>query len=511
MSRKTLNQVFARTVADAPEAVAVLDGARTLNYAELDAWSTAIAARLVAAGVGRGARVGLMVDRGVMAVLGILGILRAGACYVPLDPHYPAERLRLLCEDSAPAMVITDGSGAPPEGVPCIELAPQPEAEAGVPPPDREVRPEDPAYVIYTSGSTGRPKGVVVTHANVVSLLEGSGPLFDFRRDDRWTLFHSYSFDFSVWEMWMPFAVGASLVTVPLATARSSEDFLDLLLDRGVTVLNQVPSVFRFLVDELAFRDAPGLALRYVIFGGEAVDVGVIAEFRAAAPGAEPTWVNMYGITETTVHVTHKVLEPADLVSRSASPIGRPLPHLEIHLLDESGQAVGGEETGEMWVSGGGVAAGYLNQPDLTAERFVQLSLPEAGEVRCYRTGDLARRRADGEFEYVGRADDQVKVRGFRIELGEIEHALGSLPGVAEASVVVLDAPAGPLLAAVVVRAADGEEPSSREVCDHVAALLPAHMVPSRILFADSLPLAPSGKLDRRETARLADRLSSAR
>jgi amino acid adenylation domain-containing protein len=499
--------MFAETVAATPNAVAVVDGDRHLSYVELDALSTGIAARVAAAGIQRGDRVGLMVERGLPAILGILGILKAGGCYVPLDPHYPRERLRLLVDDSSPQLLLWDGSGDPPTGIRRIEIGfdrvTDPDSFRGW----ETVRRHDPAYVIYTSGSTGRPKGVVVTHSNVVTMLRAAETLFDFRADDRWTLFHSHSFDFSVWELWMPFAVGAGVVTVPATVAAASDEFLRLLGDQKITILNQVPSVFRFLADAAADTDRVDLALRYVIFGGEAIDPEGIQRFQEAMPTVAPGWINMYGITETTVHATFKQLGPADLQASGATPIGQPLPHLSIHLLDERGNEVAVGETGEIWVSGSGLAKGYLNRPELTAERFVDLGV-SGRRVRSYRTGDLARRRDDGELEYLGRSDDQVKLRGFRIELGEIDYALSRSVGVREAATVVINGPAGPLLVALAACDSVDEPPSSGAMRDYLADHLPPHMLPNRILVVDSLPLAPSGKLDRRATRDLALRLA---
>ncbi|MGC3004480.1 amino acid adenylation domain-containing protein, partial [Streptomyces sp. G35A] len=297
--------------------------------------------------------------------------------------------------------------------------------------------PSDTAYIIHTSGSTGRPKGVPVPHANVVRLFTAAAEHFGFGADDVWTLFHSYAFDFSVWEIWGALLHGGRVVVVPYAVSRSPRDFLDLLRREGVTVLNQTPSAFEQLIDADLEGDGGAGALRYVVFGGEALRPERLRPWADRYGLDRPVLVNMYGITETTVHVTHHRVTRADLDDpRRAGVIGRPLADLRVHLLDAQGRPVPPGATGEMYVSGAGVAAGYLNRPELTAERFLDDPYGLPG-TRMYRSGDLARRRADGTLDYLGRADAQVQIRGFRVEPGEIEAVLATHPGVSRAAVVV--------------------------------------------------------------------------
>lgn len=503
MSHDSLVALFARTVTRAESRVAFVDDGLRVSYGDLDAASARIAEQLRVAGVNPGDRVGLCVDRGFPAVVGSLGILMSGAAYVPLDPSYPEERLRFLCEDSRVRLILASPDVPLPDWANHLDFdACLRSAAPGAPGP-RPVA-TDPAYVIYTSGSTGRPKGVVVTHANVLALLDAAASRFDFRADDVWTLFHSYSFDFSVWEMWMPIYTAARMVGVPQSVARAPHRFIQHLRAHGVTVLNQVPSVFRHLTQAYLEAGAPALDLRYVIFGGEEVDRATIAAFDARCPDPRPAWVNMYGITETTVHVTYKELSRRDLSDSGPTPIGAPLPHLRVHVLDSDFQPVSDGGVGEMWVSGTGVADGYLNRPELTAERFVELDVAGSG-VSAYRTGDLGRRRPDGGLEYLGRADNQVKLRGFRIELEEIEHSLRKHPAVREVAATVVDGPAGPMLTCLVVLTGDAGTGDMRRF---LAGRLPGHMVPSRILSVDALPLAPSGKLDRVGVRWLAAELS---
>jgi amino acid adenylation domain-containing protein len=441
-----------------PEAIAV----DRMTYAELDRRANGLARHLRRLGVGPETRVALRHDRTPGLIVGILGILKAGGAYVPIDPAWPEERARLILEDAGVSITVDEEllAACPESGEPL----------------DVPVSPDNLAYVIYTSGSTGRPKGALVTHANVSRLLAATEPWFGFAPDDVWTLFHSAAFDFSVWEIWGALAFGGRLVIVPADTARSPEDFRLLL--EGVTVLNQTPSAFR----QLTFP--PPTSLRWVIFGGEALDVGSTAAWLDG-----PRLVNMYGITETTVHVTFRPLAREDLEAPWRSPIGVPIPDLSLHVLRDGEPAPIGVP-GELCVGGAGVARGYLNRPDLTAERFV----PAPGGERLYRSGDLARRLPSGELEYLGRIDQQVKLRGFRIEPAEIEAALTGIPGVREAAVILRDdLPTGPGLVAYVVGAV-----AAGELLAILRKRLPDHMVPGHFVFLPALPLTGNGKLDRR-------------
>ncbi|HVR96505.1 MAG TPA: amino acid adenylation domain-containing protein, partial [Thermoanaerobaculia bacterium] len=348
--------------------------------------------------------------------------------------------------------------------------------------PGIAVDPDWPAYVIYTSGSTGRPKGVVVTHGNVLRLMASTEDWFGFSRQDVWTLFHSFAFDFSVWELWGPLLYGGRLVVVPYLVSRSPEAMLELLDREGVTVLNQTPSAFRALQQ---VESEGGKSVRWVVFGGEALEPRSLESWwRKHDTGL----INMYGITETTVHVTYRRLGEAEILGGGGSVIGVPLRDLSIHVLDALGNPVPIGVAGEMYVGGAGVALGYLNRPELTAERFV----PDHFGARLYRSGDLGRWRASGELEYLGRIDHQVKVRGFRIELGEIESVLLQKPGVDAAVVLVReDTPGDRRLVAYVVGESDGLRAWVKE-------RLPEYMVPAAFVALEALPLTPNGKVDRK-------------
>ena len=357
--------------------------------------------------------------------------------------------------------------------------------------------PEDLAYVIFTSGSTGRPKGVTVTHGNVSRLFSATDRWFHFGRDDVWTLFHSFAFDFSVWEIWGALLYGGRLVVVPHGVSRSPDAFHELLRRERVTVLNQTPSAFRQLIEADRAAGAPAPGLRFVIFGGEALDLAALRPWVERYGDERPALVNMYGITETTVHVTYRRILEADVRAGSRSPIGVQIPDLELYLLaPDSLELVPVGVAGEICVGGAGVAPGYLNRPELSQARFIVNPFTSGGG-RLYRSGDLARRRPDGELEYLGRIDQQVKIRGFRIEPGEIESVLLDHPAVREAAVVVTPTGGGdPRLAAYVVTHANVGVPA--DLLAHLRARLPDYMVPAAFVFLDGLPINENGKLERR-------------
>ncbi|MEU3562573.1 amino acid adenylation domain-containing protein [Kitasatospora sp. NPDC006786] len=505
-SDATLPELFEAAAAANPRAVAVGYQGEQLDYTELGARADRLARLLAAEGIGPGTIVALALPRSLELVVALLAVAKSGAAYLPLDPDYPAERLAYMLADATPAALLTDRATAP--RLPAHEVrqllvdGPESERHPAVPLAQHErtrpLRAEDTAYVIYTSGSTGRPKGVPVTHRNVVRLFGATDHWFGFGAEDVWTLFHSYAFDFSVWELWGALLHGGRLVVVPHLVSRDPAAFLELLARERVTVLNQTPSAFYQL--SAADRDRPGseLALRYVVFGGEALELARLDDWYDRHAEDAPVLVNMYGITETTVHVSYIALDRASAAAGSSSTIGVNIPDLRVYVLDQHLQPVPPGVTGEMYVAGAGLARGYLGRPELTATRFVADPYAELfGErgTRMYRSGDLARRRADGVLEYFGRADQQVKLRGFRIELGEIEAVLAAHPAVADAAVVVReDVPGDKRLVGYAV--ADGAAPD--ELRAHAAAELPVHMVPSAVVLLDRLPLTANGKLDRR-------------
>ncbi len=499
-----LHEALAAQAARRPESVAVTHEGEALTYGELDRRSDRLAAYLQGLGVGPEVPVGIWMERSLDLVVAIVGVLKAGGAYLPVDTSYPPERIAYMLADAAVPVLLTRGVEAAslPDGLAAVRIVrldgEEPEAFRAAGWPTWGVTPWNAAYVIYTSGSTGRPKGVVVSHANVARLLDATRARFGFGETDAWTLFHSHAFDFSVWEIWGALLHGGRLVVVPYLTSRSPEAFADLLEREGVTVLNQTPSAFRNLLSAAAGPGAPRLErLRWVIFGGEALEPRSLAPWWEGHPEGRPELVNMYGITETTVHVTDRTLRPADL--GAGSVVGRSLPHLEVHLLGPALVPVPPGAAGEIHVGGGGLARGYLGRPALTAERFVPDPFSGTPGARLYRSGDLARWLPGGELEYLGRIDDQVKIRGFRIELGEIEANLNAHSGLADAAVVVRETADGPpQLIAYVVPAGDKPMPAIYELREFLAKRLPAYMVPGRFLSLTVLPLTSHGKLDRR-------------
>src|SRR6185369_12129715 len=511
-----VHELFAAQAARRPDAVALVAGDQVLTYGELARRSSRMARRLADLGVGPGMLVGLCAERSPELILGALAILAAGGAYLPLDPAHPKERLAYTLADAGAPILLAEErlhERLPADAARVVGLHALASLEAGgeevageSPLPAVPGDPGDLAYVIYTSGSTGRPKGVEVSHANAARLFAVIRQSFDFGPGDVWTLFHSIAFDFSVWELWGALAFGGRLVVVPGETARSPETFYELLRRERVTVLSQTPSAFRQLLwaEKSAEERAEAVVsdLRLVVFGGEALDPASLAPWFERHGEERPLLVNMYGITETTVHTTWRPLRQSDL-ARPGSVIGRPLSDLSLHLLDRGGRPVPIGVPGEIHVGGAGVARGYLARPALTAERFVPdpFSNGRAGGQRLYRSGDLARWRPDGDLEYLGRIDRQVKVRGFRIELGEIEAALAEHPGVREAVVTAReDRPGDVRLVGYVSSAVSpvaGSDPSPQALAAFLAERLPGYMVPAAWVLLDRLPLTANGKVDR--------------
>ncbi|MFF8513544.1 amino acid adenylation domain-containing protein [Streptomyces sp. NPDC015492] len=460
-----------------------------LTYAELNKRANRVARELKHRTTGQYIGVSLHPSLDLIAVL--LGILKAGKTYVPLAPESPASRIRHIMDHfTEPMTVITDEARWTNDEASVIMAT----ALIGADQPDHDLDTLDlrdqPAYIIFTSGSTGKPKGVEVTHRNVMRLFRATEDLYDFGSEDIWCLFHSYAFDFSVWEIFGCLLYGGQLAVVPDRTIRSSAQFLHFIIENKVTVLNQTPSAFRQLLRVLEPRHKNQLALRYVIFGGEALPFYATDEWYAVM-GDRTRLINMYGITETTVHATYFELTQSTAKNEKTSVIGRPLSDLSIVVADDQLRHCPMGVTGEILISGSGVTAGYFQQPELTKQRFIQLP---GSERVFYRSGDLAYVREDGNLVYIGRMDRQVQVRGFRIELGEVEAALSRVPGIRESAVRVDDRdPENPQLIAYYVGEFTDRESAIRSL---MKELIPSYMVPTHFLHMEMMPLTVNGKIE---------------
>ncbi|HGM6166667.1 TPA: pyoverdine non-ribosomal peptide synthetase PvdD, partial [Pseudomonas aeruginosa] len=500
----TLQQRFEEQVRQRPQAVALILDEQRLSYGELNARANRLAHCLIARGVGADVPVGLALERSLDMLVGLLAILKAGGAYLPLDPAAPEERLAHILDDSGVRLLLTQGhllerlprqAGVEVLAIDGLVLDGYAESD-----PLPTLSADNLAYVIYTSGSTGKPKGTLLTHRNALRLFSATEAWFGFDERDVWTLFHSYAFDFSVWEIFGALLYGGRLVIVPQWVSRSPEDFYRLLCREGVTVLNQTPSAFKQLMAVACSADMATQqpALRYVIFGGEALDLQSLRPWFQRFGDRQPQLVNMYGITETTVHVTYRPVSEADLEGGLVSPIGGTIPDLSWYILDRDLNPVPRGAVGELYIGRAGLARGYLRRPGLSATRFVPNPFPGGAGERLYRTGDLARFQADGNIEYIGRIDHQVKVRGFRIELGEIEAALAGLAGVRDAVVLAHDGVGGTQLAGYVV--ADSAEDAERlreSLRESLKRQLPDYMVPAHLMLLERMPLTVNGKLDR--------------
>ncbi|NLR99822.1 amino acid adenylation domain-containing protein [Rhizobium sp. P38BS-XIX] len=498
----TLPDRFTHFATISPNVNAVTYNGQSLSYAELETRSNRLARRLIAAGAGPDRIVGVSLSRSADLIVALLAVLKSGAAYLPLDPAYPSARLEYLVSDAKPVTIVTAPDiQIPDSGLPRIELSADDGGESwaatAIENSDRISRldPDHPAYVIYTSGSTGRPKGVVVSHRSVLTLLDATVPMFGLSAADVWTAFHSYAFDFSVWEIWAPLLTGGRTVVVPPEATWSGDELLHLLEAERVTVLNQTPSSFASLERADANGSQALADLRLVIFGGEALDPARLSAWFGRRP-ARPRMVNMYGITETTVHVTAIDILPEMSLASSESPIGQPLPGFHDYVFDDRLEQVGEGQVGELYLGGAQVSHGYLGRPGLTATRFV--ADPDKHGGRLYRTGDLVRCFGD-KLNFIGRADTQLSLRGFRIEPNEVEAALDAYEGVTASAVAVKPDPDGNdgddcLVAYVVMASGKLDE---RDLRAHLARLLPAHLVPSHVMLLAALPLTPNRKLDR--------------
>ena len=498
----TVPELVAAAAAANPNEVAVVSGADRLTYRELDARADTLADRLRALGVGPESCVGVLLEPSLETIVATLAVMKAGGAYVPMDVAFPTERMELMLTetgaelvlahaataDSVPAghwtvldLTVLDSEGSPGD------LGPAAERSLTL------AQPGNACYVIFTSGTTGRPKGTTVIHDNVTRLIGAARQRLEIGRGDVWTMFHSLAFDFSVWEIWGALTTGGRVVVVPAPMIRDTEAFYRLVCDAGVTVLSQTPSAFRQF-EAVDARVGAALRLRAVVFGGEALDQASVRRWASRHGYCGPRLINMYGITETTVHVTFRELDE-ERTGRALTQLGSPLPGMRVHVLDRRGELCPVGAVGEIYVGGSGLTRGYTGHPDLTAARFVPDHLGEVPGRRLYRSGDLGRWNADGDLEYLGRSDTQVKVRGYRMELGEIEAALERSPDVQQAIALVAPGPQGDSELRVYAAVA-GREPDSASLRAYLESMLPRYMVPSVITVLDELPINTNGKVD---------------
>ena len=478
--------------------MALRDAENTLTYQSLDCLSNQLAHYIVQHWSPQSGVIGLSMERRADLIVCILAILKTGCAYLPLDPDYPQERLVFMVADACPDLIITNQSQQTlfSDQQPLMvfedvkaQISQCSDQALTMPSPDQM------AYIIYTSGSTGKPKGVMVNHRHVLRLFDASNDWYQFNQDDVWTCFHSYAFDFSVWEIWGALLHGGQLVMVPYWVSRSPTEFIELVQTAKVTVLNQTPSAFYALMQAYLASGQVPLSLRYVIFGGEALDISALKPWVAVYGDQQPQLVNMYGITETTVHVTYRPLSMADINEAKGSLIGQVIPDLNCYLVDQYGNPVPLGVPGELWVAGDGVTVGYLNHPELTAERFIES--PFHPSERIYKTGDLARLTVAGELEYLGRIDNQVKIRGFRIELGEIEAVLKQHEMVADCVVIMSGQGETAHIVAYIVPC-EPQQVYPDLLSQHLGVALPDYMIPAFFIALDEIPLNTNGKLDRK-------------
>ncbi|MGG1441505.1 amino acid adenylation domain-containing protein [Brevibacillus laterosporus] len=490
---KTIVQLFEEQAKKHSDREALVCDDQRMTYEELNRRANQVARSLTERGIEPNDIVGIMVERSLEMIVGILGIVKAGAAYLPIDPIYPQDRIHYMLEDSGAKLLLTDRPEGKVSTYPgtIIHLHDENLEKYASENLSVEISPQSLAYIIYTSGTTGHPKGVMIEHRHVVRLFFPDNPLFSFTHQDVWTLFHSFSFDFSVWEIFGALLFGGKLVVVPKLVAQDTKVFLQLLQSEQVTVLNQTPTAFYQIINEEVKSADQNLNMRYVIFGGEALTPRQLQPWKAKYP--QTKLINMYGITEITVHATFRELIEEDF-HQHASNIGKPIPTLSIYVLNQERKLLPIGVPGEMYVSGAGVARGYLNRQELTQERFIDN--PYIAGERMYKTGDLARWLADGTLEYMGRLDHQVKIRGHRIELGEIEEQLLLRSFVQEAVVIARQNKDGinELCAYLVAT----EDIGNIDVRKALSVSLPDYMLPTYVIQIEKMPLTPNGKIDRK-------------
>ncbi|VXD10548.1 Non-ribosomal peptide synthase, involved in Hassallidin biosynthesis [Planktothrix serta PCC 8927] len=504
-SRVTLKEKFAKIVNQYPQRTALTFENQNLTYQEIDTQSNRIAHYLKRQGIGAEKRVVICLERSPELIIAMLAVVKAGGVYVPVDPAYPRERIEFTVSDCEAKLILTTTairSHLPESQIKiCLDEEDAPFLTESTEPLSETLDPNSGAYIIYTSGSTGQPKGVLITQHNLIRLFQSTEHWFAFNEQDVWTFFHSFAFDFSVWEIWGALLYGGRIAIVPHCISRNPQSFLQLLQQEQVTVLNQTPSAFAQLLACRSLSDKLS-KLRYIIFGGEALNLPSLRPWFEHFGENQTRLVNMYGITETTVHVTYRLITKQDIDNSSGSLIGQPIPDLDLYILDPYGNPLPPGVIGEIYIGGAGVASGYINRPELTAQRFVKdcfADLSVNSDSHLYRSGDLGRFLPNGDLEYLGRIDNQIKIRGFRIEIGEIEAAICQFSEVREALVLTnsdTETEEKYLIAYIVCY--PEKQPSIETLRKYLQTKLPEFMIPAQFVYLEKFPLTHNGKVDRK-------------
>ena len=502
-----LHQKFEEVVNLYPEknAIDCVDSKRSITYRELNQHANQMAHLIISKGIKQGDVIPIIADNSLEAVIYILAVLKAGCCYLPLNPEYPLERICYLLEECSAKIILTDNRRSKlsvqltdRELITLNDVEVQQQSKQN---PTCHTSAQELAYILYTSGTTAEPKGVMVDHSNVMRLFFNDDNLFEFSDKDVWTLFHSICFDFSVWEIFGALLFGGNLIIVSKESKKDSLALSNIIREYSISVLNQVPNVFYNLLNVTDFVQENKTSLRYVIFGGDLLEPAKLGAFHKGH--SKVKLINMYGITETAIHTTFKSITQKD-IDTHISNIGKPLPTVSLHLLDQGGQYVPVNTVGELFVGGYGLTHGYLNAPALTDEKFV--INPQNSKQKLYRTGDLAKLLDNGEFEYLGRIDNQVNIRGFRIGLGEVEFQFAKLALVEQVVVVVKkDAFGDSYLAAFIISndLNTARDKQLNKIRKEIAEALPAYMTPSAIVILDEMPLTNNGKIDKKALVQL--------
>ncbi|KZE43693.1 hypothetical protein AV540_24945 [Brevibacillus parabrevis] len=506
----TISSLFEEAVQTYPQHTAVVFEQERLSYDQLNQKANQLAHWLRERGVTAESIVAVLMPPCVEMIVAILGVLKAGGAYLPIDPDLPAHRVEYMRQDSQAAYVVTLQSQSLASGFADVIFADDERLNLySVANPDPIHQPNQLAYIIYTSGTTGNPKGVMIEHRNVVRLFFHDNNRFAFSCDDTWVLFHSFGFDFSVWEIFGALLHGGKLLLLSNVLKRDYRQLVQRLREEQVTVWNQTPSSFYQFIEEELKQPDKKLGLRYVIFGGEALLPAKLAAWHDKYP--ETRLINMYGITETTVHTTYKEIT-AEQIRTNEKRIGVPFSTVHLHILNRQGDIVPTGVVGEICIGGEGVARGYLNKPELTAERF-QLCQLGGKMQRLYRSGDLGRYSSDGEVEYIGRRDKQVKIRGYRIELDEVRSHLLTMEGIQEAVVMAreIEEHSKILCAYVVMKEEQAERFDPVEIRQYMQTRVADYMIPSFIFLVDKIPLTINGKVDDNELLQMEFRQSGKR